>query len=104
MVKLCKDCAEVKATFYKPEISQHLIKATQPFERISMDFKGLVASITKNKYLHVIVDKFSQFPFVYPCVDMKASTIIEKLCNFFRYSGFRGMFTLIKVAILCLAS
>ena len=36
-------CAEV--TFYQPEISQHLIKATQPFLGISMDFKGPVASI-----------------------------------------------------------
>ena len=104
MVKSCKDCAEVKATFYKPETSQHLIKATQAFERISMDFKGPVASITKNKYLLVIVDKFSRFPFVYRFVDMKASSIIEKLCNLFSLFGFRGMFTLIKVANLCLAS
>ena len=58
-VKSCEDCEKVKATFYKLEISQHLFKATQPFERISMDFKGPEASITKNKYLLVIVDKFS---------------------------------------------
>ena len=90
MVKSCKDCVEVKATFYKPEISQHLIKATQPFERISMYFKGPVASITKNKYLLVIVVEFSRFSFVYPCVDMKASTITEKLCNLLSLFGFPG--------------
>ena len=48
MVKSCKGCPEVKATFYKPEISQHLIKAIQPFKRISMDFQGTVASIIRN--------------------------------------------------------
>ena len=90
MVKSCKDCAEVKATFYKSEISQHLIKTTQPFERISMDFKGPVAFITKNKYLLVIVDEFFRFPFVYPCVDMKMSTIIEKVCNLFSLFRFPG--------------
>ena len=37
-VKSYKDCAEVKATFYKLEIFQRLIKATHPFERIIMDF------------------------------------------------------------------
>ena len=90
MVKSCKDCAEVKTSFYKPEAPQHLIKATQPFERVSIEFKGPVASVTKNKYLLVIVDEFSRFPFVYPCVDMKASTIIEKLCNLFSLFGFPG--------------
>ena len=61
-VKSCKHCDKVKATFYKFEIAQHLIKATQTFERISMDFKGPEASITKHKYLLVIVDEFSRFP------------------------------------------
>ena len=90
VVKSRKDCADVKATFYKSEISQHFIKTTQPFERISMDFKDPVASITKSKDLLVIVDELSRSPFIYPCVDMKASTIIEKLCNLFSLFGFPG--------------
>ena len=55
-----------------------------------MDFEGPVASSTKNKYLLVIMDEVSQFPFVYPCVHMKASTIIEKLCNQFSLFVFPG--------------
>ena len=55
-----------------------------------MDFKGPVVCITKNKCLLVIVDEFSRFPFVYPCVNMKASAIIEKSCNLFSLFGFPG--------------
>ena len=83
MVKSCKDCAEVKATFYKPEISQHLIKATQSFERIRMNFKGPVASITKNKYLLVLVDEFFR-SLVYPCVDIKRQLLWKNCVVCFR--------------------
>ena len=37
--RACKTCAEVKPRFYQPPEGQ-LIKATQPFERLSIDFKG----------------------------------------------------------------
>ena len=37
--RACKTCAEVKPRFYKPPEGQ-LIKANQPFERLSIDFKG----------------------------------------------------------------
>ena len=91
MVKSWRDCAKIKATFYKPESSQHLIKATRRFGRICMDFKGPVAFTTENKYLLIMVDEFSRFSFVYPCVDMRASTIIiEKLCNLFSLFEFTG--------------
>ena len=33
----CKECAEVKPRFHKPDPA-HLIKATQPFERLNLDF------------------------------------------------------------------
>ena len=36
----CRICAELKPSFYKPAVNQ-LIKATKPFERTSLDFKGL---------------------------------------------------------------
>ena len=50
VVQDCKDCSEVKASFLKPRNSMNLIKATQPFERISVDFKGPLQSVTNNKY------------------------------------------------------
>ena len=90
VVKACKDCSEVKATFYKPKDNFNLIKATQPFERISLDFKGPLSSCSQNKFMLVIVDEYSRFPFVYACNDMKASTVINKLTDLFSVFGFPG--------------
>ena len=39
MISNCKICAEIKPCFFKPP-KTHLIKATQPMECLSIDFKG----------------------------------------------------------------
>ena len=39
MTKACRVCAEHKPQFHSP-VRAHLIKATQPFERLNVDFKG----------------------------------------------------------------
>ena len=88
VIQACKDCREVKATFFTPKDDMNLIKATQPFERISLDFKGPLSSISKNTYLLVIVDEFTRFPFAYACSDIKASTVIQKLTDLFCLFGF----------------
>ena len=67
-----------------------MIKATQSFERLSIDFKGPLQTVTSYKYLLVIIDKFSRIPFVYACKDMKVCTVIEKLTDLFRMFGFPG--------------
>ena len=59
-----------------------LIKATQPFERISIDFKGPLLSFSKHTYLLVIVDKFSRFPFAYACPRYKISDRYRKTYSF----------------------
>ena len=82
----CKVCAEVKPQFYKSE-QNRLIKATQPMERLSLDFKGPISSINSNKYLLVIVDEYSRFPFVYPCKNTASSTVINCLENLFSLTG-----------------
>ena len=66
----------------------NLIKATQPFERISLDFKGLLLSVSKKTCLLVIVDEFTRFPFAYTCSDMKAFPVIQKLTDLFCLFGF----------------
>jgi len=88
VTQTCKDCCEIKASFLKPKHSVNLIKATQPFERISIDFKGPLKSTTRNNYLLVIVDEFTRFPFAYACNNMKASTVIQKLSDLFSIFGF----------------
>ena len=87
VVKACTDCSEVKVKFLKPKDNLNLIKATKPFERISLDFKGPLPTTSGNKYMLVIIDEYSRFPFVYACENLKASTIIEKLNDLFCMFG-----------------
>ena len=82
----CRDCAEIKPRYFKPEPA-HLIKATQPFERLNLDFKGPLPSNNKNKYFLHVVDEFSRFPWVFPCSDLTSSTIIKCLCTLFSMFG-----------------
>jgi len=88
VVSSCKDCVQIKAPFLKPKEELHIIKATQPFQRISIDFKGPLNSATANKYLLVIIDEYTRFPFAYACNNTKASVVIEKLSDVFAIFGF----------------
>ena len=82
----CGTCSQIKPNF--AEKSQtHLIKATQAFERLSMDFKGPLPTTGKNKYLLTIVDEYSRFPFAYACADMSAETVIKCLGQLFSIFG-----------------
>ena len=60
----CRTCAQVKPDFFRPTEDQHLIKATRPMERLSIDFKGPLPTNSKNKYLFTAVDEYSSFPWV----------------------------------------
>lgn len=81
----CRICSEVKPRFHKHE--GNLIKATQPFERLNIDFKGPLPSSTRNRYLLIIVDEYSRFPFAFPTQDMTAGTVISKLKELFSIFG-----------------
>ena len=86
MTRACKICAACKPRFYKPPES-HLIKATQPFERLNIDFKGPLPSNNQNQYFLQVIDEFSRYPFVYPCSNMKSSTVIKCLTDLFSTFG-----------------
>jgi len=60
-VRDCSVCLELTPNYYKPPAAQ-LVKATQPFERLSLDFKGPFPSSTKNRYMLTVIDEFSRFP------------------------------------------
>ena len=62
VVNQCKICSKIKPNVFKPPKAE-LIKATQPFERISLDFKGPIPSSIKNYYMLRVVDEFSWLPF-----------------------------------------
>lgn len=81
----CSICNELKPRFYKNEGT--LIKATSPFERLNLDFKGPLPSVSRNRYLLTIVDEFSRFPFAIPCPDISATTVISCLQSLFSLFG-----------------
>ncbi len=82
----CPVCCECKPKFYHPE-EAHLSKATQPFERINIDFKGPLPSNNKNKYFLNIIDEYSRFPFVFPCPDVSTPTVVKCLTTLFSFFG-----------------
>ena len=90
MTANCDVCAVVKPRFYKP-IETHVIKATQPMERLSVDFQGTIARCTKNRFMLTIIDEYSRFLFAFPCSRMDASTVIawlSKVFSLFRLCAF----------------
>ena len=86
MTNECKIFAEVKPRYVRPSHTP-LIKATQSFERLSIDFKGPLPSINQNKYLLVICDEFSRFPFAFVCKDISSRTVINHWCSLISVFG-----------------
>ena len=82
----CRVCAELKPRFHRPEPGV-LIKATQPMERLGIDFKGPLPTISRNTYLLTVVDEYSRFPFAFPCTNMHSSTVIKCLDQIFSLCG-----------------
>ena len=81
----CKDCSEIKPRFHTPK--EKLIKETQPFERLSVDFKGALPSNTNKKFILTIVDEYSCFPFAFACKDVGTATVIHCFCQLFSLFG-----------------
>uniref|UniRef100_UPI00358E90FB uncharacterized protein n=1 Tax=Myxine glutinosa TaxID=7769 RepID=UPI00358E90FB len=65
-----------------------LVKATRPWERLAMDFKGPLPVSSGSRYLLTIVDEYSRFPFAYTCADMTAATVMRCLQNMFSMFGY----------------
>lgn len=82
----CRICAELKPRYYRPAEGT-LIKATQPMERISIDFKGPLPTSSRNPYLLTAIDEFSRFPFAFPCPNMNTETVIKCLEQIFSLCG-----------------
>ena len=83
----CRICAECKPRFFEPPNKGKLIKATQPFERLNLDFKGPLPATSKNKYILTVVDEYSRYPFAIPCADVSAATVFKECCHLFSIFG-----------------
>nr|XP_039250117.1 uncharacterized protein LOC120327823 [Styela clava] len=86
VVSTCPVCCECKPRFHKPDTG-HLIKATQAFERLNIDFKGPLPSNNNNRYFLCVVDEFSRFPFAFPCPDVSTASVIKCLTQPFTTFG-----------------
>ena len=82
----CQICSELKPRFYRMD-EQTLVKATKVFERINIDFKGPLPSSTPNKYILMIIDEYSRFPFAFPCPNMHIQMVINCLNQLFSFCG-----------------
>lgn len=85
MTDACPTCSELKPRFFKHQ--GHLIKATSPFERLNLDFKGPLPTNSRNKYILTVVDEYSRFPFAFPCSDVSTQTVIKHLKSIINMFG-----------------
>ena len=88
LIGSCKVCSEMKPPFHN--FDGNLIKATQPFQQLNIDFIGPLPSNSNNKYILTIIDEYSRFPFAYPCKDMTSGTVIKCFNNLFSLFGMPG--------------
>lgn len=89
MTSQCHVCSEGKPQYHRPE-RVPLIKATQLLEKINIDFKvfkGPLPRNNENKYFPMVVDKYSRFPFVFPCPDVSTTTLIKCLTSLLSLVG-----------------
>ena len=52
-------------------------------ERLSIDFKWFLPSVTSNTYLLIVIDEYSEFTFVFPYPNMHTTMIIKALDRLF---------------------
>jgi len=85
IIDKCGTCLRLKPRFFNPA-PQCLVKATRPWERLSVDFKGPVRG--SKPYLLIIVDEYSRYPFVFPCSSTSSATVMDSLNKLFCLFGF----------------
>ena len=65
----------------------HVIKATKPMERLSIDFKSPIENLNRNNYMLTVVDENSRFPFAFSSSNINAETVIKCLMQLFSLFG-----------------
>ena len=85
MASTCNVCLELKPQFCQSK--GHLIKATRPFERLNIDFKGPLPTVSRNKYLLTIIDEYRRFPFAFASADIESSTVLKCFNQLFLTHG-----------------
>jgi len=86
LISNCRICSLVKAKHYSPPASPVITRA--PMEVLAIDFVGPLPVSMGFRYLLVVIDHFSRFPWVYPIKDMSTETVITKIKEIFSLCGF----------------
>jgi len=100
----CNVCAELKPRIFKK--GTETLKAKQPWDCISIDFKGPVRSRSRKPYLFVAVDEFSRFPYTESCFSLlqydfqNCDSVLDTTVYYFL--NYRVTFITIKGLLLCL--
>ena len=84
MTSNCEVCLELKPNFAQLETGQ-LIKATQVFNLLNLDFKCLLPSNSCNRYFLTLIDKYSRFHALTPTSVIKC---LQQLFSEFGMSAF----------------
>ena len=70
-----------------PAFEKEATAITEAIKKRSIDFKGPLLSFSVNKYLLIVVDEYSHFPFGFPCKDMTTWTVTQCLDQIFILCG-----------------
>ena len=89
LVNSCSVCQKLKPRYLRS--SGTLIHATQPLERINIDFKGPLPSASKNKYI-LSGGRVQSLPFclLHMPADMNSSTVTKCFVQLFSLFGMPG--------------
>lgn len=77
-VRGCRICAEEKARPFRPDPTP-LVAASQPWQRLSIDFMGPKPSNSAFRYLFTVIDECSRYPFAFCLESATASAAMDCL-------------------------
>lgn len=89
MTRACSICCKIKPRFVVTADSPSIIRALRPFDRLSIDFKGPLPPTPGSsfRYLLIVVDEYSRFPFAFPCKDLSSGSVKGCLLELFSLFG-----------------
>jgi transposase InsO family protein len=85
----CVTCLECKPRYFNPSVTGRLIRATRPFERLNIDILGpkTPSATSGRRFILVIVDEYSRFPFASTLKDITTDSVILSLKQLFSMFG-----------------
>ena len=81
-IQSCITCQQCKNPPKKAKAPLHNVKTGYPFEKLGIDIVGPIPPSEKgNKYIVVLVDYFTKYPFAFPLKDIQSETVAESIID-----------------------